>query len=208
MEAGVIKADALGPPRCNAFLTIIGKLWLRIWGWEIEGSLPSKPKFVIILAPHTSNWDGLLILPAAMALGLKFNFLGKKELFAWPIGGLVRWLGGIPVDRHASIDLVGQIVDEVAKRDQVIIGIAPEGTRSLTKYWKSGFYHIAKQANLPLSFAYLDYDRKRAGFNEGITISGDVEADLALIRRFFSKVKPKHPEKAGKVAFKPHGEHK
>lgn len=203
MEDGVMKADALGPPRCNVFLTIIGKLWLRIWGWEVEGRLPSKPKFVIILAPHTSNWDGLLILPAAFALGLKLNFLGKKELFTWPIGGFMRSLGGIPVDRHARIDLVGQIVDEVAERDQVVIGIAPEGTRSLTKYWKSGFYYIAEQANIPLGFAYLDYDRKCAGFDEGITISGDVEADLALIRQFFSKAKPKYPEKAGEIAFKP-----
>lgn len=205
MQEDVVKADALGPPSCNLFLKVVGKIWLRIWGWEIEGSLPSKPKFVIILAPHTSNWDGLLILPAAFALGLKFNFLGKKQLFFWPIGGLVRWLGGISVDRHASKDTVGQIVDEIEDRDQVIIGIAPEGTRSLTKYWKSGFYHIAQQSKLPLCFAYLDYERKRAGFDEGMLVSGDVEADLKIIRRFFSNVKAKNPQNVGNVAFKPRG---
>lgn len=203
MKAGSITSKTLGPPGCHPLLTVIGKLWLRFWGWKIEGTLPYKPKYVIILAPHTSNWDGFLILPAAFALGLKFNFLGKKELFIWPVGVLLEAMGGIPVDRKANKDTVSQILDEIEKRDQVIIGIAPEGTRSLTPYWKSGFYHIARKANLSLSFAYLDYDRKRAGFDEGMELSGDVDKDLNVIRKFFAKVPAKHPEKVGEVIFKP-----
>ena len=203
MQAQATKEKKLGPPRSSAWIRWICKVYLKIAGWEIEGELPQAPKMVLIFAPHTSNWDGFYMIPAALAFGLRPNFLGKKELFWGPLGPFMRWLGGIPVDRKVKMDLVTQMAEAIEARDQVVLGIAPEGTRSRKDYWKSGFYHIALKAGVPLSFGYLDYQRKCAGFDKGIELSGDVDKDLALIRQFFAKIPAKYPEKVGKVAFRP-----
>ncbi|MCH7662758.1 MAG: lysophospholipid acyltransferase family protein [Chloroflexi bacterium] len=203
MKVSAVKAHSKNYPTCSPILRWLGGAWLRLFGWRIEGSIPDAPKFVAIYAPHTSNWDGFLILPAAFAVGIKFNFLAKKELFVWPIGMLISWIGGIPVDRHSRKDLVGQIVAAIEEREKVAIGVAPEGTRRYTEYWKTGFYHITQRAEVPLCFAYLDYERKVAGFDEGMLLSGDMDKDMEHIRGFYSKAKPKHPENFGQVAFKP-----
>lgn len=203
MEVEVLKGKELGPPQCGSLMRGLCRLYLKLTGWEIEGDLPRIPKMVLIFAPHTSNWDGFYMLPAAFAYGLRPNFLAKKELFKGPLGPFMRWIGGIPVDRKAKMDLVSQMAAAIDSREQVLLGIAPEGTRSSVKYWKSGFYHIALKAGVPLTFGYLDYNRRKAGFNRGIELSGDVEKDLALIRNFFEKVHAKYPENVGKVAFRP-----
>ena len=202
MKAGAVNNSDLSYPRCSRMARWAGMVWLRLFGWQMEGTLPEVPKFLVIFSPHTSNWDGIMLIPAGFAFGVKFNFLAKKELFFGPIGAILRGMGGIPVDRRAPKDLVGQIVDAIEEREQVVIGIAPEGTRSLTKYWKSGFYHIAYRVNIPLSFAYLDYKRKVVGFDEGIILTGDSDMDMQKIRQFYSNVNAKYPDNVGPVAFR------
>lgn len=193
----------LGDPRSNGILRAICQIYIRLMGWRIQGELPTLHKYMLIFWPHTSNWDGLLIIPAAYSLGLRPNIMAKQELFWGPLGPPMRWLGGISVDRNSNHNMVDQMVAAIKKMDRVVLGIAPEGTRSYTPYWKSGFYHIALKTHLPLICIYLDYSHKIAGFSEIIHLSGDQKVDLDAIRQQYKGIKPKHPEKVGEIAFKP-----
>ena len=196
---------ASGPPKVNPVVQSICKVFLTISGWKISGEYPPHPRSVIIFAPHTSNWDFVYMLPAVFALGLKPNWLGKKELFFWPVKYFFLILGGIPVDRNASLRMVDQTAEALKERQQAILGIAPEGTRSKSKYWKSGFYHIAEKAGVPVNFCYLDYAQKVAGVQEGFLPSGDVEADMEIVRTFFAQKGQhgKYPENIGEIILKP-----
>ena len=198
--------NELGPPKVNIFLKTVALWFLALAGWKAKGDielhlLPNK--FVAILAPHTSNWDLIFIMAVIFALGLKFNWFGKKDAFRWPIGGLFKRLGGIPIERNTHKDMVQQTVESICSREQVIIGIAPEGTRSNAKYWKTGFYYIAHQAAVPIAFAYLDYDRKVGGLGPMMETTGDIEKDFKEIRGFYKGVSAKYPECVGEVAIKP-----
>ena len=202
----MITSDELGPPKVNILLKTLALWFLALAGWKAKADLDIQllpKKFVAILAPHTSNWDLLFIMGVIFALGLKFNWFGKNEAFRWPIGGIFKKLGGIPIERSTSKNMVQQTVELIGSREQVIVGIAPEGTRSTTKYWKTGFYHIAHQAAVPLVLAYLDYDRKLGGLGPLMETTGDIEEDLKEIRGYYAGVTAKHPECAGEVAIKP-----
>lgn len=197
-------SNELRPPKVNIILKTLALWFIAVAGWKAEGDIHLLPKkFVAILAPHTSNWDLIFIMGILFALGLKFNWFGKKEAFRWPVGGLFKRLGGIPIERSTNKNMVQHTVELIRSRERVIIGIAPEGTRSNAKYWKTGFYHIAHQAAVPLALAFLDYKRKVGGMGPLMETTGDIEEDLRVIRGYYEGVTAKYPESVGEVAFKP-----
>ena len=175
---------------------VMGKLWMKLMGWKYEGEFPADKKFVIIGAPHTSNWDVPHLLAVASQMGIKVHWLGKDAIFKWPFAGLMRALGGIPIDRSKPNGAVGQTIEQFAARDEFYLVVPPEGTRSKVKYWKTGFYHIAHGAGVPIVLGFMDYGRKVAGVGPSIRTTGDYEADMKVIKAFYATVKGKYPEKA------------
>jgi 1-acyl-sn-glycerol-3-phosphate acyltransferase len=187
--------------RKRTLCSLLCRLYLKVIGWRIEGEKPTARKFVLVFAHHTSNFDILIYLPMLYALGYaQINWLGKEAIFRVPLlGTIARWFGGIPVDRELSQDIVGQAVREIERREEIILGITPEGTRHRREYWKSGFYFIAEGAGVPMVLGHLDYSRKVGGIGPVIEPSGDFEADLATIRAFFAGVVGKFPAEQGEV---------
>lgn len=189
------------PPRIDGndisgrFARALGHLVLRLVGWRVEGTLPAGTKAVVVAAPHTSNWDMPLMLAVAYVVGVRPSWLGKRELFRWPFGGFMRRLGGIPVDRGTSSNLVGQVVDAFRRVERMYVVIPPSATRSRATHWKSGFYHIARGAGVPILCAFLDYRRKVGGVGPVVVDSGDVRADMEVIRSFYATVTAKYPQK-------------
>jgi 1-acyl-sn-glycerol-3-phosphate acyltransferase len=165
--------------------------FLRLTGWRIEGRLPAEAeKAVLIAAPHTSNWDLPYTLMVAFALRLNVCWMGKRELFRWPFGGLMRWLGGVAVHREQASNLVAAsalAIQKAAAPLQLIV--PPEGTRSKVREWKTGFYWIAHTAGVPIVLAYMDYAAKRSGLGPLFQPTGDVDADMARIKAFYAPFK-------------------
>jgi len=170
--------------------------FLKVFGWRLEGRLPDVNKLVVIAAPHTSNWDLPVLLSLAFALKAKACWLGKHTLFRWPFGFLFRWMGGIPVYRSASQNVVAQSVEMFRNREKLILAIPPEGTRSKVSHWKTGFYYIALGAEVPISLGFMDYKRKASGLGPTLYPTGDIEADMEIIRDFYANVTGKYPDKA------------
>ena len=170
--------------------------WFKGQGWTVEGTAPSPRKFVVIAAPHTSNWDFVYFLGAADALNLKLSFMGKESLFRWPFAKAMRELGGVPVDRSQSHNVVEAMIAEFARRDEFMLTIAPEGTRGKAGKWKTGFYHIAVGAKVPMVLGLMDYQRKVVGLGPAIMPSGDNEADMVELGKFYNACTPKHAERA------------
>ena len=160
----------------------LGRLWLSAFGWRMEGAPPDVDKFIIVAAPHTSNWDLPFLLAAGLQYDLRVHWMGKTSIFKWPFAGLMRWLGGVPVDRSKSSNAVQQMVDHFAETERLALVIAPAGTRTQALDWKSGFYHIAHQAKVPLALGFLDYKNKTAGFKSTFYPTGDYQADLPKCR--------------------------
>lgn len=180
----------------NIFKEGLGKLaFLLMGGWKIEGKVPEIDKFIIIVAHHTSNWDFIVGAATKLILGLKLRFFGKHTLFYPPLGWLMRSLGGVPIERHKSINRVEQSAEEIRQSDSFILVITPEGTRSKVKRWKTGFYHIARNAEIPIVPVAFDFENKRVVFGAPMEMSGDQEQDFEDMHRFFLPYKPKHPEK-------------
>ena len=167
--------------------------WFTRQGWSVEGRAPEPRKFVVIAAPHTSNWDFLYFIGAADGLNLDLSFVGKKTLFRWPFARLMRDMGGIPVDRTRSTNYVDAMVKEFGRRSEFMLTIAPEGTRGRTSGWKSGFYHIAMGAGVPLVCGFMDYKRKTVGLGMTLWPSGDYEADLKTLFAYYATHTPKFP---------------
>ena len=182
------------PTKGNRFSRGLGKAVLKIMRWDLEGEIPNLPKFVLIGAPHTSNWDFVLAIASLMAIGIDARWLGKDTLFRPPFGSLMRLLGGFPVDRSARHGLVAQTIDAFAQRDRFVVAVAPEGTRKRVERWKTGFYHVAQGAGVPIVPAYFDYARKVLGFGPPFELSGDLEADMKHIRTFYASFEGKKPE--------------
>jgi len=162
----------------------------------VAGELPACRHAVIVAAPHTSNWDLPFMLAVAFALGAKPSWLGKRELFRWPFGRVLRWLGGVPVDRGARQGLVGEAVARFAEAERLFLVIPPSGTRARAEYWKSGFYHVARGAAVPIVCAYLDYHERVGGIGLVMTPSGNVRADMDRIRAFYAFKRGKYPAQA------------
>jgi 1-acyl-sn-glycerol-3-phosphate acyltransferase len=170
------------------------RLVLRTTGWRVQGHLPDAPKCVVIAAPHTSNWDLLYMLAVAWTLGVRPAWLGKRELFRWPLGPILRRLGGIPVDRGRRSNLVQQVVAHMAAVERCFLVVPPSGTRARATHWKSGFYHVARTAGVPIVCAFLDYRRKLGGLGLLLHPSGDVARDMAALRGFYGAITARHPQ--------------
>ncbi|QLG87363.1 lysophospholipid acyltransferase family protein [Chitinibacter bivalviorum] len=181
-------------PILRHILPAFGRLILRIFGWKIEGEFPNLPKYVLIGAPHTSNWDFPIGMAICFAREQKVYWMGKHTLFAGPLGPLSRWLGGIPVDRRKSNSLVEQMVQVFGEHEQLVVAIPPEGTRKKVEKWKTGFYYIALGSQLPIVLGYIDFGRKMGGCGEVFYPTGDIEADMAKIRAFYTPIVGKRPE--------------
>ena len=169
-------------------------------GWTEINANPELRKCVVIAAPHTSNWDFIYFLGAATELNVPLSFMGKKQLFRWPLARAMRELGGIAIDRSSSRNYVQSMVDEFAKRDSFMLTIAPEGTRSKVARWKTGFYHIAIQAKVPLVLGLMDYSKKQFGLAGAIWPTGDYLKDMEKVLEFYQKTTPRHPRQ-GSVDF-------
>jgi len=161
-------------------------------GWRFDLAFPDSAKFVVVVAPHTSDWDFVIVILTIVTLGIRTSWMGKHALFRWPFGGLLRWLGGIPIDRRASHGVVETMVDRFQRRPQLVLGIAPEGTRRKVGSWKTGFYHIALGAGVPIVPCYIDYARKVIGSGATLQPCGDLEADLLRLRSVYDGIRGKH----------------
>jgi 1-acyl-sn-glycerol-3-phosphate acyltransferase len=182
------------PLRHSRLLKWFGKSMLNLLGWRFDGQLPNIPKQVVIVAPHTSNWDFIIGVIVLFALDLKASWIGKHTIFVPPFNIIMEWLGGIPVNRKLPNDLVNTTRGRFAEHEKMILGIAPEGTRSRVVKWKQGFYRIASGANIPIVCACLDYRKKTIGFGPAIMPSGNFEKDFELVRDFYSTVTARFPE--------------
>ena len=171
-------------------------LGLRLAGWKLKGRPPKARKFVIIAYPHTSNWDFPLGLAACIVFRIKVYWLGKDSLFKGPVGPLMRWLGGIPVDRSQAQDFVQQAIEAFDQSDELVIGVAPEGTRSRVEKWKTGFYHMAAGAKVPIAPGYLDYPNKEVGFLESFFPSGDIDKDMLAIKSAYGTIQGKNADQS------------
>ncbi|HLL54302.1 MAG TPA: lysophospholipid acyltransferase family protein [Myxococcaceae bacterium] len=181
----------------------LGHAWLRIFGWRAEGQVPPGGKFVVIAAPHTSNWDLPFALALSYVLDLRINFLMKEAWFRGPMGPFFKWLGGIPVNRSARHNLVDQCVQRFAERDKMLLLVPPEGTRGKTEHWKSGFYWIAHGAKVPILLGFLDYGRKVGGLGPAIMPTGDIVADVEKMGAFYADKQGKFPENTSPVRVQP-----
>lgn len=171
------------------------KTYLRLKGWKYEANIPSDlKKFVLIAVPHTSNHDYPLAQAAFYLMGIRVRFLAKKSLFEGRFGKLFYKWGGIPVDRNSNTNLVDQLKIQFDSADELALVLSPEGTRKRVEKWKSGFYYIAKNANVPIACGYLDYKRKVAGIGPIVTDLSDFEQTKNIIRDFYRNVEPKFPE--------------
>lgn len=169
--------------------------YLKLSGWRVCGDWPGLDKAVLVAAPHTSNWDGINMLATAGFYRVKLRWMGKKSLTQGPFGWFIKAMGCVPIDRSKSNDVVGAMREAFAAEPHMILAIPPEGTRSAVKEWKSGFYHIAVGAGVPIVLSVLDYSTQTARLAAVVTPSGDYDADLATIRAHYRDAKGKHPEK-------------
>jgi 1-acyl-sn-glycerol-3-phosphate acyltransferase len=181
-------------PVLNTLLRAFSVGFLKLSGWKVEGRLPmGAEKSVFIAAPHTSNWDLPYTLMVAFVLRLNVHWMGKASLFRFPFGSLMRWLGGIAVDRSKSNNLVAASAEAISRAKGALqLIVPPEGTRSKTRYWKTGFYHIAQTAQVPIIMAYMDYANKVSGLGPMFQPTGDLEADMLTIKAFYAPFKGKN----------------
>ena len=175
---------------------------LRQLGWRLEGSRPTYDHYVLIAAPHTSNWDFPLMLLFAAAFDIKVTWMAKHSLFYPPMGWIMRAMGGMPIMRHRNSNVVSSMVAAFDTVPHLVLVVPTEGTRELTNYWKSGFYHIARQAGVPIVPSFLDFGEKRGGFGPALETSGDVSADMQYFRDFYSGMKGLHPKQFGRILLK------
>jgi 1-acyl-sn-glycerol-3-phosphate acyltransferase len=172
---------------------------LGLRGWKVIGSTPTARRFVIIAAPHTTNWDFPITLLTATALKMRVKWLGKHTLFKFPFGGIMRALGGVSVNRDASNNMVENAIHLLRESPTLGLIVPPEGTRGKSMRWKTGFYHIAKGAQVPLVCGFLDYAKKEGGIGLTFIPSGDIESDMRQVRDFYAGIQGKYPEKTSKI---------
>lgn len=179
----------------------IAQCLLWVCGWTAIGAVPDVPKAVVIAAPHTSNWDGFWALTYKVAVGIDIRFFAKHSLFWFPLGALLRGLGGIRLDRSQAGSAVAIAVARFEEEEHFFFGLAPEGTRALRDGWKTGFYRIAKEAHVPVFLGYLDYAKKEVGIKQRLDLTDDVDADLQKCADFYAAVTGRWPAKASPVRF-------
>jgi 1-acyl-sn-glycerol-3-phosphate acyltransferase len=181
---------------------LIARLFLWATGWKPEGVRPEAAKYVLIAAPHTSNWDLPYLLALASVFDVKISWMGKHTIFKRPFGRIMKALGGVPIRRDLRHNMVKQMAQAFEESDSLTLVVPTEGTRGRASYWKSGFYHIAKLAEVPIVMGYLDYARRRGGFGPAIPPSDDLRLDMEQIRDFYADKVGKYPELFGEVRLK------
>jgi len=199
-EARTPLVGASVPRTHGPLAAALGRFMMRIRGWTFEGSVPDIPKMVLIVAPHTSNWDFLTGLWAKFALRLKASFIAKHTLFWWPLGPFLRSIGGIAIDRSRARGVAEDAVHAFAHAERLVLVIAPEGTRSRAERWKSGFYRIAERAEVPILPVAFDYSRKVIRLGPLFHPTGDYEADLRAIRSLYHRDMALRPGNFGEDA--------
>ncbi len=204
-EAGPLRGKDAAKPY-GIFLRSVGWLLLKLGGWTATGERPKAKRLVVVAAPHTSNWDFVWVLAFATQFQLRISWLGKHTLFKVPFGGFMGWLGGIPVHRHAKTNLVKELVATFDKYEALALTVPPEGTRGQADYWKSGFYHIASGARVPILLSYLCYESKTGGFGPELWTSDDMGADMDQIRDFYAGKVGKYPDLSSRMRLREEGE--
>ena len=189
-----MRRTAITTPGLRPVIRAVSRAIIWALGWRSEGGLQVR-KCVAIAAPHTSNWDFLFLVAISYAMGVDPRWMGKKELFRFPLGGIMRWLGGVPVDRAKGGFAATEAIRALRESDDFVLVIPPEGTRGKGKDWKHGFYTIAREAGVPFVFGYLDYARRAGGYGPVFEPTGDYGADIREIRAFYEKVTPLVPER-------------
>lgn len=195
-ELSLIRYTVFDVPILRNLLQGLSILFLKLCGWSRVGRLPDIPKYVMIAAPHTSNWDFPIAMAFMFAFKMKLSWLGKDSLFRWPFGGFFKFLGGIPINRSQPGDVVAQSVRAFKDRVKMVMVIAPEGTRKKVGHWKMGFYYIAQGANVPIVLSFLDYFRKVGGFGPTLKQTSNIELDMKTIREFYEKITAKIPDQS------------
>jgi len=173
----------------------LGRLGLWVLGWRADAQIPDTPKFILVGYPHTSTWDFPLFILTAWALGVKSRWAGKQSLFQGPWGGMFRALGGVPVDRAGGKNMVATVAELFESHERLIFGLAPSGSRSYTSHWRSGFYHMARAANVPLVLGSVDFARRSGCLLEVVHLTGDMGADMDRIRAAYAHVRGRNPER-------------
>ncbi|NCG19197.1 MAG: acyltransferase [Rhodobacterales bacterium] len=195
------KINHPGPP-ANIITYWIGRIWMTVFGWDVEGEPPQESHAVIIAAPHTSNWDLPHMIAAAWVFRMRISWLGKDSLFKWPFGGFMTAIGGLPVNRKAPHGLVREVANKLQAPQPLFLAIPPSGTRTFKPTWKSGFYWISNTAGVPVVVGFLDYKRKRANLGYTFRTSGDVIADMDKVRAIYASVEAKFPELKNTILLK------
>lgn len=190
-----MKRTLFNTPVLSPILRLISNSLMRLAGWRVDGNLPDTPKFLLIGAPHTSNWDFVLFLGVVFSLKADVRYMGKAELFRSPLGWFFYYCGGIPVDRSKSTGLVEQMVEACNNSATFKLTITPEGTRKYVREWKRGFYYIAKGAGIPLVFAKVDAKQKTVRVGEVFHLTDDIEADMLAIQNAFKGMVGVNPRK-------------
>tara|TARA_B100000959_G_C14848111_1_gene568938 strand:+ start:447 stop:1022 length:576 start_codon:yes stop_codon:yes gene_type:complete len=191
-----MRTTVFSTPLLTPMLRFVALGVLKIVGWKAIGTELKNPRFVLIGAPHTSNWDFVLMLLVILKLRLQVYWMGKHTLFSFPFGGFMKWLGGISVNRNQPYNVVRDIVRQYKNNESLIVIISPKGTRKKVEKWKTGFYHIATNANVPILLGYVDASRKEAGIADLFHSSGELEKDMAEIQNFYADKKGINPENA------------
>lgn len=186
-------------------MSSLARFILRLFGWTVVGTRPDLPRYVLIGAPHTSNWDFPLALLVAASLGVRIQWLAKHTLFRPPLGMIMRALGGISVKRDQHQGTVEKLAEQLRATDRFVLGVAPEGTRSRRESWKSGFYRIAVAAGVPIVLGFVDYGSRTAGLGPVLHPSGDIVRDFEQIASFYRDKRGRYPEKESVIAILPDG---
>jgi 1-acyl-sn-glycerol-3-phosphate acyltransferase len=186
LERAARAADTNLPRRGNPVGRVLARALMRLWRWRLEGTFPAVPKAVVVVAPHTTNWDFPVGVLALFALDLKIHWLGKHTLFRWPLRPLMLWLDGIPVVRGSGSGTVARLVEEMQRRDTMLLAVAPEGTRSDVAEWRMGFAHIAHGAGVPVIPVSFDWAHRTVWLGPALTLSGDLAADERMLREWLA----------------------
>lgn len=193
-----LKIHDHGKRRIAPFLA---KMSLKIIGWKVEYVLPESKKYILIAAPHTSNWDLVIMLLVSIVCGIKLNWVAKDTLFKGLFGTYLRWLGGIPVNRRSNNNFTQQVIEIFNESEERIIVIAPEATRGKVEKWKSGFYYIAKGANIPIALGFLDYSKKIGGIGPSFYPDSSIEDSTRIIREFYKDIRGKIKSNESAIRF-------
>lgn len=191
----IYRKTVFDTPLVSSFFRGLCSLFLWVTGWKMKGTAPTAKKYILIGAPHTSNWDFIYVMSVIFKFRLKGYWMGKSQFFWPPVRPLLRWFGGIPIDRSKNHNTVEQMIEVFNESDELIVMVPPEGTRSKVERWRTGFYHIAVGAGVPIALGYGDYKEKTGGFLGVFEPTGDIEVDLPKIQAFYKDITPKFPEK-------------